>query len=69
MQPASYGPEIARTTFLKARLREAQGNWAEAQILREQAAILREKIREAPEVAIKDLEEKDFDELVTFWSR
>ena len=69
MQPSSYGPEIARTTFLKSRLAILQGEKDEADNLREEAATLRAKIPNAPQKAINDLEESDFDELVTFWSR
>ena len=69
MQPASYGPEIARTTFLKSRLREAQRRLNEAEALRKEAAALRATIPNAPEKAVDELEESDFDELVTFWSR
>lgn len=69
MQPASYQPEIARTTFLKSKLSMLKREVDVADRLRKEAAALRVKIPGAPEKAVEDLEECDFDKLVTFWSR
>ncbi|EME81309.1 uncharacterized protein MYCFIDRAFT_95554, partial [Pseudocercospora fijiensis CIRAD86] len=67
---ASFRNEIARTIFLKARLEERAGNNFEAGALRERAAELRSRIvNEQHKKSPSELESKDFDELVTFWSR
>lgn len=69
MQAASYGPEIARTTFLKSKLAGLLGDQVNADKLRGEAAELRARIATALPKAVHELQEEDFDELVTFWSR
>ncbi|KAK8052676.1 hypothetical protein PG996_011977 [Apiospora saccharicola] len=65
---AAYLPEIARTTFLKAKVALALGNETEALDLYKQAASLRKSLTSQPKKH-DQLGEADFDELVTFWSR
>ncbi|KAL9095194.1 MAG: hypothetical protein Q9165_002450 [Trypethelium subeluteriae] len=64
-----YAPEIARTTFLKAKIIMKQGDESKARELFKDAKSLRNRIPRAPEKADADLRESDFDELVTFFSR
>ncbi|KAI9733663.1 MAG: hypothetical protein M1834_003265 [Cirrosporium novae-zelandiae] len=64
-----YTPEIARTSFLKAKLLYRIGDEEEASILVRQAVALRNKIAPIPTKDYKMLTEESFDELVTFWSR
>ncbi|KXT00844.1 hypothetical protein AC578_950 [Pseudocercospora eumusae] len=70
---ASFRNEISRTKFLKALLEDRVGNSFEAEALRRQAVelrgvILRDKQQEDRKSAA-ELEARDFDEIVTFWSR
>jgi hypothetical protein len=65
----SYRPEIARTSFLKYRLCELQGDNVGATLPLKSAIELLEEIIGALEKPAGELEEADFDELVTFWSR
>lgn len=69
MQAASYGPEIARTTFLKSKLAGLRGDQVNAEKLRSEAAELRAQIATALPKAVYELQEEDFDGLGTFWSR
>lgn len=65
-----YKPELARTTFLKARLLVYMGKAQEADVAYEAAARLRAALvprRDNREV--KDLDSSDFDNLVMFWCR
>ncbi|KAF5011182.1 hypothetical protein FDECE_2668 [Fusarium decemcellulare] len=64
-----YAPEIARTTFLKAKTVLAAGKEYEAARSFHEAVSLRGNLTSATPVVESSLQEKDFDELVTFWSR
>lgn len=69
LRRAIYSPEIARTTFLKAKLLMQSDNGPEAAVLFKEARNIRNSL---PGVMIKpdeQLREADFDELVTFFSR
>ncbi|KAF2189239.1 tetratricopeptide repeat domain protein [Zopfia rhizophila CBS 207.26] len=63
-----YKPEIARTTFLKAKMLRTMGDDASDEYYN-QASALRYEIIGNVEESGKHLEESDFDSLVTFWSR
>jgi hypothetical protein len=65
----SYRPEIVRTSFLKYRLCELQGDNVGATLPLKSAIELLEEIIGALKKPTGELEEADFDELVTFWSR
>jgi tetratricopeptide (TPR) repeat protein len=65
-----YAPEIARTSYLKAKVLFSAGREEEATKLFKTAASMRRKIKiESQREDDRDLKEEDFDELVTFWSR
>ncbi|KAJ5769426.1 hypothetical protein N7520_003985 [Penicillium odoratum] len=64
----TYAREIARTSYLKAKVLSEAGQEDEATKLLQKAAFIRHKIT-GVERDGKDLQEEDFDELVTFWSR
>ncbi|KAF4450028.1 tetratricopeptide repeat domain-containing protein [Fusarium austroafricanum] len=64
-----YAPEIARTTFLKAKTLFAAGKEQEATQSFQKAKALIRKLRPEPWMGKGDLQEQDFDDLVTFWSR
>ena len=64
-----YAPEIARTTFLKAKLHFASGDEQNATALFRKAISMRCKLRPNAGEDEKSLQEEDFDEVVTFWSR
>ncbi|KAJ5623412.1 hypothetical protein N7490_012017 [Penicillium lividum] len=64
----TYAREIARTSYLKAKVLSEAGQEDEATSLLQEAASIRHKIT-GEERDGKDLREEDFDELVTFWSR
>lgn len=64
-----YIPELARTTFLKAKLLMRSGSEIKAAALFKEARSLRNSIQGAPKKADADLKEYDFDQLVTFFSR
>lgn len=66
---AVYKPEIARTTFLKSKLAQLQGDTVEAANLFSQALQLRNEIPWAQAKDADELQESDFDSLVAFWSR
>ncbi|KAK8068768.1 hypothetical protein PG994_005384 [Apiospora phragmitis] len=65
---SAYLPEIARTTFLKAKIAMALDRETEAMTLYRKAASLRKRLTSQPKEH-DQLSESDFDELVTFWSR
>lgn len=69
LERSIYLPEIARTTFLKAILKLHQGKAEDAKELRREAASLGERFADVLPIDVDALEEGDFDELVTFWSR
>ena len=64
-----FAPEIARTSYLKAKALVAVGLQAEGEALKQSATVLRMKILGAPAITGVELEESHFDDLVTFWSR
>ena len=64
-----YVPEIARSTFVMARVLGESGHCKEAAAMLKDAASLREKIPWAPKVDVSLLTEADFDTLVMYWSR
>lgn len=66
--PETYAREIARTSYLKAKVLSEAGREDDATKLLQEAASMRHKIT-GVERDGKDLREEDFDELVTFWSR
>lgn len=65
----SRGPEIARTTFLKATCAERSGHPEDARKLRAEAFALRRRLLPGDRVSESELVPRDFDELVAFWSR
>ncbi|KAK6855174.1 hypothetical protein PG995_008706 [Apiospora arundinis] len=65
---SAYLPEIARTTFLKAKVAMALDRETEAIGLYRKAASMR-KVLTSQAKKHDQLSEADFDELVTFWSR
>jgi len=65
----SFTPEIARTTFLKAKCAALAGHEDEAEDLRRQAADIRATLVPEDKRNVHDLKAEDFDELVAFWSR
>ncbi|KAL8724231.1 MAG: hypothetical protein Q9166_008062 [cf. Caloplaca sp. 2 TL-2023] len=68
--PEAYTPEIARTTFLKAAVQEKLGLEEQAKLSRQEACRLRRQwLGDAAGDADETLQQKDFDGLVTFWSR
>ncbi|EME42543.1 hypothetical protein DOTSEDRAFT_54878 [Dothistroma septosporum NZE10] len=69
LDPTSFGPEIARTTWLQGRQRAKAGNPTVAKQLLEEAADMRRKLYPADSRAVDQLEDEDFDDIVTFWSR
>ena len=64
-----YRPEMARTTFLKAKVLYEGNNLKSATETFKEAANLRNKVKHAVAKSERDLVEEDFDNLVTFWSR
>ncbi|KAF5686956.1 tetratricopeptide repeat domain-containing protein [Fusarium circinatum] len=66
---AKYKPEIARTTYLQARVLFAVGREQEASHSFERATSLRENLTHGAPIGREELQEADFDGLVTFWSR
>ncbi|KAI0436327.1 hypothetical protein F4803DRAFT_542680 [Xylaria telfairii] len=69
VREAVYQPELARTTFLKAKLELQCGHEPEAKKLFEHARDMREKLSSVPPKPDASLRELDFDEAVTFFSR
>ena len=69
MREAVYLPELARTTFLKAKLEMHLGNGMEVKIAFKVARDLRARIPYAAHKSDATLVEADFDCLVTFFSR
>lgn len=65
---SAYLPEVARTTFLKAKVAMALERETEAIGLYRKAASLRKRLTNQQKKH-DQLVEADFDELVTFWSR
>ncbi|KAH7323575.1 tetratricopeptide repeat domain-containing protein [Rhexocercosporidium sp. MPI-PUGE-AT-0058] len=66
--PESYKPELARTTFLKARLLAKLGKTQKAAVTLKVACRLRKEVTGKVEDS-SSLTSEDFDRLVAFWSR
>ncbi|KAI0100946.1 tetratricopeptide repeat domain-containing protein [Nemania sp. FL0031] len=64
-----YKPELARTTFLKARLLEQLGETQKANIAFQAAQRLRDDVVPNDKRDVRSLEPEDFDCLLAFWSR
>ncbi|KAF7197496.1 hypothetical protein HII31_01306 [Pseudocercospora fuligena] len=69
MDPESFGPEIARTTWLKAKQQIQAGNSIASAELSEQAVGMRRRLGPRDLRAASELKDEDFDDLVAFWSR
>lgn len=65
----TYKPELARTTFLKARLLEELGKTHKATVAFKVAARLRAEIVPGDKRDVGSLRPEDFDCLLAFWSR
>ncbi|EMR67542.1 putative tetratricopeptide repeat domain-containing protein [Eutypa lata UCREL1] len=68
VDPSAHRNEIARTTFLKAKLFEVTGKMQKASIALRVASRLRKEISKEDRDA-KTLTKEDFDEIVVFWAR
>jgi hypothetical protein len=67
---SSYLPELARTTFLKAKLLQLAGDEAEAVKLSNEAMALRNRIPNLPQkLDGSSLKDEDFESQVTYFSR
>jgi hypothetical protein len=66
---AAYKPELARSSFLKAKILHRDGAREEAALLFKDAARSRRELSGDREKLDQDLSEVDFDDLVTFWSK
>ena len=69
LKEAVFRPEIARTTFLKAKVEMEAGCTQAAAGLFKEARNIRNRIPGASKRSDILLKEADFDELVTFFSR
>ncbi len=69
LRESVFLPELARTTFLKARLAMQSGDEQEATRLFKLAKDRRSRVPYAPAKPDASLKEADFDSLVTFFSR
>ncbi|XDG08250.1 hypothetical protein ABKA04_007865 [Annulohypoxylon sp. FPYF3050] len=69
VDPDKYAPEIARTSYLKAKVLYSSGQEDEGTRLFRTAASMRRKLTGDSSQGDRDLNEEDFDKLVTFWSR
>lgn len=61
--------ELARTTFRKSRLYRMSGLSAKAEQLLNEAYKLRKRLEPWDGRSLHQVEEKDYDKLVAFWSR
>lgn len=68
IDPSAHKNEIARTTFLKAKLFEATDKMQKASVASKVACRLRKEITKEDRDA-KSLTTGDFDEIVAFWTR
>ncbi|KAI9794810.1 MAG: hypothetical protein M1816_002938 [Peltula sp. TS41687] len=64
-----YKPEIARSSFLKAKILYHLGEEKKASELLKEASTARRELKRSSKKQDGDLIEEDFDELVTFWSK
>ncbi|KAI1121517.1 P-loop containing nucleoside triphosphate hydrolase protein [Nemania abortiva] len=64
-----YRPELARTTFLNAQVLEKMGKTQEADSAYKVAGQLRKEVVPTDNRDVKNLAMKDFDAIVTFWTR
>ena len=63
-----YKPEIARSSFLKAKILHHAGLLEDASSLFKEAANARRELAADKQKLDRDLVEDDFNDLVTFWS-
>ena len=61
--------ELARTTFKKGQLLRLMGQDSEAETTILQAYEMRKELESQDTRSLEELEEKDFNMLVAFWSR
>ncbi|KIW74479.1 hypothetical protein Z517_12419 [Fonsecaea pedrosoi CBS 271.37] len=66
---ATYRPELARSSFLKAKILHRAGAVDDASALFKYAAKSWRELSAGANKPDRDLTEEDFDELVTFWSK
>jgi hypothetical protein len=64
-----YRNEIARTSFLKAKLLAKMGENEQSETALREATRLRAELVPNSSKPVRELVEEDFDQLVTFWSR
>jgi hypothetical protein len=64
-----YAPERARAKFKKAKLLVVLGHENDADICFAEALALYGQIRPGENRGIVDLDDVDFDDMITFWSR
>jgi hypothetical protein len=64
-----YAPERARAKFKKAKLLVVLGHENDADICFAEALALYRQIRPGENRGIVDLDDVDFDDMITFWSR
>ncbi|KAI0447529.1 hypothetical protein F4803DRAFT_573382 [Xylaria telfairii] len=64
-----YRPELARTTFLKAQLLEKMGKVQKANVAYRVVGRLRAEVVPNDKRDVKSLTMKDFDDIVTYWTR
>lgn len=65
----AHKPEIARTTFLKAKLLQRLGETLKARATFTAVSRLRKELLPGDIRDVATLEARDFDKLLTFWSR
>lgn len=68
VDPSAHKGEIARSTFLKARLFESTGKSQKGSIALRVAGRLRKEITKEDR-DVKTLRMEDFDEIIAFWTR
>lgn len=68
VDPSAHKNEIARSTFLKAKIFETTGKTQKASISLRVATRLRKEITNE-DIDAKSLTMADFDEIVAFWAR
>ena len=64
-----YRNEIARTSFLKAKLLAKMNKNEQSETALREAIRLRAELVPNSSKPVRELVEEDFDQLVTFWSR
>jgi len=64
-----YAPERARAKFKKAKLLMKMGEGSAADVYFKKALALYKELKHGDDRAIVDLDDDDFDDMITFWSR